>query len=164
LFQETTLSDILEQLSAMELSGYPQTTSGTVRAVLAAPEIRQSQLIYLLIKIELPDGVHVYGEPAPPGYVPTSVAVSGPEGLVVEEPQFPPTQPLLVGGINEELFVFENDMAICLPLRYEANNTPHGEPITLELDVRYQSCDEIQCFTPVREQFQFELKIEKTST
>ena len=145
--------------AAVDLSGYPQTAAGAVSAVLGAPDLKPYQRVDLLVRLDLPEGVHAYGEPSPPGYLPASVAVTGPEGLVVEAPAFPPTRPLLIEGINEELPVFEGEIEIRVPLRYDVYDTPVGESVTLEVDVRYQPCDEIQCFTPMRERFELDLTI-----
>ena len=155
-----TAALMLRDLDAkVDLSGYPQAVSGAIAATLAAPDLKPYQRVELLVRIDLPEGVHAYGEPAPLGYLPVSARVSGPDQLVVEEPRFPPTRPLLVEGINEELAVFEGDVEIRVPIRYEHYGTPEGEAVPIEIEVRYQPCDEIQCFSPVSERLQLELVI-----
>ena len=39
--------------------------------------IRQGIIRHLVVRFELPDGLHIYGEPVPDGMVPTTVNVSG---------------------------------------------------------------------------------------
>ena len=56
--------------------------------------LRQGIVRHVVVRFELPDGLHIYGEPVPDGVVATTVAVSGPAGLVTEAPITPPTEPL----------------------------------------------------------------------
>ena len=160
-----TAALMLRDLDAkVDLSGYPQSVSGAIVATLGAPDLKPYQRVELLVRIDLPEGVHAYGEPAPLGYLPTSVRVSGPEELVVEEPRFPATRALLVEGINEDLEVFEGDVEIRVPLRYEHYGTAEGETVPIEVEVRYQPCDEIQCFTPVSERLHLDLAVGQINT
>jgi len=46
--------------------------------------IRQGIRRSLVVRFELGEGLHIYGEPAPKGMVPTSVTLEGPPGLVAE--------------------------------------------------------------------------------
>ena len=109
--------------------------------------------------LDLPEGQHAYGEPVPEGYLPTSVEVRGPEELRVETPIYPPTRPLLVEGVNEELPVFEGELEIRIPLTYRPLEALSGDTVTLEVDVRYQACDERVCYLPAHEQVRLDVAV-----
>ena len=51
---------------------------------------------HIVVRFELGEGLHIYGEPVPEGMVPMSVEVFGPPGLEVGEP---------IGGRQRDLFV-----------------------------------------------------------
>ena len=144
----------------VDLGGHPTVEGGAgVSVTLGAPDLKTYQRVDVVVRLELPEGQHVYGEPAPPGYVPTSVRVSGPEELIVDEATFPPTRPLLVEGLNEELYVFEGDIEIRVPVSYPVADVRAGDVLPLDVEVRYQACDERQCFIPTTERLRLEAPI-----
>ena len=144
----------------VDLGGHP-TVKGRagVSVTLGAPDLKTYQRVDVVVRLELPEGQHAYGEPAPPGYVPTSVRVSGPEELIVDEATFPPTRPLLVEALNEELYVFEGDIEIRVPVSYPVADARAGDVLPLDVEVRYQACDERQCFIPTTERLRLEAPI-----
>ena len=46
--------------------------------------LRQGIVRHVVVRFELPEGLHIYGEPVPDGMVATTVSVNGPPGLVAE--------------------------------------------------------------------------------
>ncbi len=133
--------------------GYPAAESGgAVSASLGSPELKPFSRVDLLVRLNLPAGQHAYGEPVPDGLVATSVTVTGPEELRTEAPVMPPTRPLLVEAVGEELQVFEGDIHIRVPLSYRSLEAPDGgDSVPIGIEVRYQACDELVCFLPVEE-------------
>lgn len=132
---------------------YPSATGGSVvSASLGSRELKPFSRIDLLVRIDLPDGQHAYGEPVSEGLVATSVTVTGPEELRAEAPVMPSTRPLFVEGVGEELQVFEGDIHIRVPLSYRNAEAPDGGgTVPIGIEVRYQACDELVCFLPVEE-------------
>ncbi len=119
----------------------------------------------LVVRFELRDGLHIYGEPVPAGMVATTVAVHGPEGLIVEDPILPPTRPLRLSGSGVELQVFEGTVDIALPVWANSKLVSLMDPLeqttaTLEVTVRYQACDEHTCLIPRTEHLLVEVPIE----
>ena len=133
--------------------GYPAADGGgAVSASLGSPELKPFSRVDLLVRIDLPTGQHAYGEPVPDGLVATSVTVTGPEELRADAPVMPPTRPLLVEAVGEELQVFEGDIHIRVPLSYRSPEAPDGgDTVPIGIAVRYQACDELVCFLPVEE-------------
>jgi hypothetical protein len=151
--RETAEGIIRGDLGAwFDLAGYPAASGGaTVSATLGGHDLKPFQHVDLLVRIELPEGQHAYGEPVPDGYIPTSVTVTGPEELRVEQPILPPTRPLLVADVNAELPIFEGDLEIRVPLSYRNLEATPGDPVPIEIEVRYQACDEEVCYLPAHE-------------
>ena len=136
-----------------DVEGYPAAEGGgAVSASLGSSELKPFRRVDLLVRIDLPEGQHAYGEPVPEGLVATSVTVTGPEELRTDEPVLPATRPLFVEGVGEELQVFEGDIHIRVPLSYRSAEAPDGgDSVPIAIEVRYQACDELVCFLPVEE-------------
>jgi hypothetical protein len=115
--------------------------------------IRQGIRRQLVVRCELRDGLHIYGEPVPEGMVPTTVTVSGPPGLVVEEPVFPPTRTLRLESMGLELPVWSGTVDIVVPFHAVGELASETRPletdsISIEVGVRYQACDDVVCLPP----------------
>ena len=130
------------------------TESVEVSAVLNATELHPRQRADLYITLEVGRGLHVYGPDVPPGYVPTSVAVTGPEGVIIHEAQFPSTVPFRVEGLDEEFQVFDTDTRIIVPLESRIRELGTA---SIDVAVRYQACNETACFAPVTERLHLEV-------
>ena len=121
-----------------------------VSAVLSSDGLVFMQQVPLYVRIQLDPGLHIYRAPVPDGFVPTEVTVTGPEGLVVEAPVFPDAHPFRVQGIPHEFQVMEGAIEVEVPLQWtQPDNAPDAASVVpLEVTLRYQACDEQQCFIP----------------
>ena len=128
--------------------------------------IKQGAMRSVVVRFELRDGLHIYGEPVPEGMVATSVEVSGPDGLVVLEPRLPPTEPLRLEALDVELQVWSGSVDVVVPvyalsrLASELRPIEAGASVTLEVTVRYQACDDAQCLAPRTEKLVLTAPIE----
>jgi hypothetical protein len=118
--------------------------------------IRQGILRQLVIRCELGEGIHIYGKPVPEGMIPTTVSVSAPPGLVVEDPIFPPTEILRLESMDMELPVWSGTVDIIVPfyaIGVLASETRPLDSDTAEIEVgiRYQACNDEVCFPPKTE-------------
>ncbi|MDA0301787.1 MAG: protein-disulfide reductase DsbD family protein [Chloroflexi bacterium] len=104
----------------------------------------------LYVRIDLDPGLHIYRAPVPEGFIPTEVTVRGPEGLVVDEAVYPDAHPFRVAGIPHEFQVMDGHVEIEVPLMWTLpDNTPDATTqVPLDITVRYQACDDQQCFIP----------------
>ena len=59
----------------------------------------------LVVRIDMPDGIHIYGEPVPEGMVATTITIDGPEGFVHDMRDGPPTHAFELPGIDQPLQV-----------------------------------------------------------
>ena len=127
-----------------------------VAVELAAKELRFMQRVDLYVTFSLAQGLHVYGPSAPDGYIATEVTVSGPEGLRVGQAEFPPTKPFRVEGLPEVFQVLEGRPVVRVPLVIGVRGVPS---VALKATVRYQACDDRQCFLPKTKEFPMDLPV-----
>lgn len=134
-----------------------------VSAVLAAEGLVFMQRDPLYVRIDLDPGLHIYRAPVPEGFIPTEVTVSGPEGLVVDEAVYPDAHPFRVAGIPHEFQVMDGHVEIEVPLQWTLpDNTPDAATqVPLEITVRYQACDDQQCFIPRTVQMHLDVPVGK---
>ena len=116
-----------------------------ISAVLGSNALYFMQRAPLYVRLDLDPGLHVYRAPVPEGFVATSVTVAGPEGLEVGAPIVPDAHPFRVAGIEHEFQVMDGAIEIEVPLSW---TNPDGGTVPLDVTVRYQACDEAQCFIP----------------
>ena len=111
----------------------------------------------LYVDIYLDEGLHLYGQPIPEGYIATEVTVAAPEGIIVGQASYPPTAPFHVADIDSEFLAFEGDICIRVPIRMEFTG---AESFTLDVTVSYQACNDRECYLPQRRELQLEVPIE----
>jgi len=149
----------------------PQVTGGDpeVRVTAAVHggkgDIRQGIIRKLVIRFELSDGLHLYGQPVPEGMIPTTVDVEGPLGLIFEEAQYPPTSPLRLESMGLELPVWSGTFDVVIPFYPVGELASETRPLdtdqsSLEITVRYQACDDDQCLLPKTEKFSLDLALD----
>ena len=115
--------------------------------------IRQGIVRKLVVRFELADGLHIYGEPVPQGMVATGIDVEAPPGFVVLPMEAPPTHPLHLPAMAVDLEVWSGTVDLVIPFY------PHGEQasevraldndsIDIAVTVRYQACNDQECLLP----------------
>ena len=78
--------------------------------------LRQGIVRQLVVSFDLPEGLHIYGEPVPQGLTATRIDVEGPAGLVLLPMQSPATHSLHLASINETLEVWSGRLDLVIPL------------------------------------------------
>lgn len=115
-----------------------------VRAYLDSPTYRRAQRLRLTVVLEVAAGLHVYGEPIPEGYTPTTVEVTPVPGLEVGPPEAPEPCPLRVEGLAEQFFVHAGELRLARPLTF----WEPADDLALRVTVRFQACSEVDCLPP----------------
>ncbi len=110
----------------------------------------------LYVRIELAEGLHVNGPDVPEGYFATEVRVTGPDGLRIGEPEFPPTAPFRIEGLDEQFQVFEGGVEVVVPL---ISALREGESVPVEVEVQYQACNDRECFLPKTDRLQLDVPV-----
>ena len=127
--------------------------------------IRQGILRRVVVRCELGEGLHIYGQPVPDGMVPTTVKVTGPPGLVVGDPVFPAPEMLRLESMGVELPVWSGHVDIVVPFYPVAELASETRPLDaanapLQIEVRYQACNDAICFPPKTECLELELALD----
>jgi hypothetical protein len=127
--------------------------------------IRQGVRRELVVRFELAEGLHIYGEPVPDGMIPTKVELSGPPGLVVEEPILPPTETLRLESMDVELPVWSGTVDLRIPFHAVGELASETRPldqdeVTLVLSVRTQACNDQVCLLPKSERFEIRVPLD----
>jgi cytochrome c biogenesis protein CcdA/thiol-disulfide isomerase/thioredoxin len=114
----------------LELSAVP--AGATVRGALRVP---------------IPDRLHIQSNaPREAGLIATQLTFAPPEGVDVREVVYPAPMDLSLPGYDLPLAVFEHELIIGVEIAIAASRTPG--PVVLPARLRYQACDDKQCFLP----------------
>ncbi|MEM7274860.1 MAG: redoxin domain-containing protein [Actinomycetota bacterium] len=127
--------------------------------------IRGGGLRRLVIRAELPDGLHLYDDPVPDGMVATSITLLGPDGIRHLPVERPPTEPLELPGIGT-LQVWSGRVDFVLPIwatdelsSLLRDDAP--DQVTIEVELAYQACDDRACRLPRTERLTLEVAVDK---
>ena len=71
---------------APQVSGGDQDINLTIAVHGGNGTVRQGIVRHLVVRFELPEGLHIYGPPVPEGMIATQVTIQGPEGLALMSP------------------------------------------------------------------------------
>ncbi|MBS1855186.1 MAG: redoxin domain-containing protein [Acidobacteria bacterium] len=122
------------------------TTSGGAEA------LRPNQRVTLAVDVELPPKVHVYA-PGVSGYIPISLKLAESPAFKADPIVFPASKTLRLEAIQETVPVFEGNFRLLATVTLAGQQ--QLEPlldaqreITVSGELRYQACDDRQCFVP----------------
>jgi hypothetical protein len=115
-----------------------------VTAWLGSRTYRPYQKLRLHVTLQMADGVHIYGKPAPEGSTPLEVAIEPLEGLSAGEPELPAPQPAHLEGIDETFWAYKERVDVAIPFAILSNQGT----VTLRVQVRFQACTESVCYPP----------------
>lgn len=124
--------------------------------------IRQGIIRKLVVRFELAEGLHIYGEPVPEGMVATTITVTGPPGLVTQEPLLPPTNTLHLAALGVDLEVWSGTVDLVVPFYARGELASETRPLDadkmdIQVQVRYQACNDNECLLPKTETFNLTL-------
>ena len=127
--------------------------------------IRSGALRTLVIRVDLPDGLHIYDQPVPDGMVATTFTLVAPEGMRHLPVEAPPTEPLELPGVGE-LRVWSGRVDFSMPVWATDEITSlvrddAPEQVTIEVEVAYQACDDQACRLPRRERLALEVLVRR---
>ena len=125
-------------------------------AFLADAELMLEYESTLYVRFQVAEGLHIYAEPLPRGFIATTVSVEENPGLTIGEPVYPPTQLMKFEALDVELPVYGGVVDVGIPIT--ANDTLSGlfqadkpESVSVAIDVRYQVCSDTFCYLPKTE-------------
>ncbi|MFP6596328.1 MAG: protein-disulfide reductase DsbD domain-containing protein [Candidatus Hydrogenedentota bacterium] len=108
------------------------------------------------VRLELAEGLHVYGGDLPDGFVATTVSVDETKGLRIADPKYPETVPIEFEALDVTLDVYEGVVDIGIPVSLTAevmNWIIRDKPEFMEIPVKvhYQACSGTVCHLPKTE-------------
>ena len=161
---ESALGKLLMGESDPRASGGADGISVTAFFHGGGGSLKNAILRKVVVRFELPDGLHIYGEPVPESMVAMSVGVSGPDGLVVEDAILPPTTPLKLEGLDIELQVWSGTVDIVVPVWANSHLIHIFDPtderrVQIDVTVRYQACNHRTCLFPRTEKLSLTVDI-----
>lgn len=115
----------------------------------------------IVATFRVPEGQHLYDEPVPDGLVAAAIELDDLDGILSYEPMAPPTSPLTLAGSGETLQVYEGDVVLRLPVTQNARKMQKdddGRFVTISGRVRWQACDDTECFLPESMPFSFRVE------
>ena len=118
-------------------------------AFLSDPQLTLEVASMLNVRIEVEEGYHVYAEPLPDDYYPTTVRLEPVSGLEIGEAIYPPTTPMRFDALDVTLNVYEGAADIAIPVTAMAELVQAGrETVDLDVVVDYQVCSDTVCYLP----------------
>ena len=116
---------------------------------------------HIVATFRVPQGHHLYGKPVPDGLVAAAIELDDNDGILSYEPVTPPTEPLTLSGSGQTLQVYEGDVVLRLPVAQNARHMQkddQGRFVTISGRVRWQACDDAECFLPESMPFSFRVE------
>ncbi len=127
-----------------------------ITAFLADESLKFEYRSVLHVRLELEEGLHVYGGDLPKGFFGTTVSVDETKGLRVGDPAYPETTPMPFDALGVTLDVYEGVVDIAVPVSLTAevmNWIIRDKPEFMEIPVKvnYQACSDTVCYLPKSE-------------
>ena len=127
-----------------------------ITAFLADESLKFEYQSVLYVRLELEEGLHVYGGRLPEGYFATTASVAETKGLRVGTLSYPPTTPKTFEALGVTLDTYEGVVDIVVPVSLTSevmNWTIRDKPEFMDIPVTvdYQACSETVCYRPKSE-------------
>jgi hypothetical protein len=124
-----------------------------VSAFLADESMKLEYTSTLYLRFELAEGLHLYGNPLPDGFIPTEVEFLETPGIRFGDAVYPETHAMRFDALDVTLPVYEGVMDVAIPVTATSEilnwtNFSQPESVELKMRVRYQACSDTVCFLP----------------
>jgi len=147
-------------LAAQPPSGRPGVAE--VAAIPASIQVQPGGSARVAITVRLPEGFHMNSDqPRDPNLIPITVSMETVAAVASAQVAFPEASDFKQEGEPVPLRVFEREFAIGVQFAVAADAAmgPHRVP----LRVRYQACDEKQCYLPITAPLEVTLSVAATA-
>ena len=129
---------------------------------LEGSQLAVGVLRHLVCQMDVPEGRHLYADPAPEGMVSFSMSLDANSKLVARELIRPESESHTVTGTGEVIQVHHGRVELRLPITANVALTSTTEPVMLDLtgEVSWQTCDDEVCDVPRRSRFEISVPVE----
>lgn len=115
--------------------------------------IRQGMIRNLVVRLDIPHGLHIYGQPAPENMFPLTITVTAPPGLITLPITSPETELLQLPSVGVDLGVWRGHVEFIIPFYATGELASEVRPldqdsIDLTIHVQFQACDDDVCLLP----------------
>ena len=135
------------------------------RAFFTSETIRIGQLTTLIVEVSLSDDVHVLGTSLPEGFIPLELNLDADSDIRIEKIDYPGPVEMELEVIGEKLPVYFGRFRVkakCLCVKGgigEALRGSNEEQLNINATLRFQACDETQCYLPETLRFTLPLQL-----
>ena len=145
------------QGETVELVGAPAPADGEVVAEVSYDGDHIAAIVKhdVVVRLAIPEGQHVYADPAPEGMVGFSIQFDDTDQIGLRALVAPEPHDHHLEGTDEVFPVYDGTVEFRLPIVNTAS--PKAESLTITGTVRWQACDAVACRIPRSEPFSFEL-------
>ncbi len=102
----------------------------------------------LVVRFNVPDGRHVYANPAPAGSVAADIVLDDNPSLVRRDVQMPPSIEHTLSGTGERFQVYEGLFDLRVPITVNSQKRARADEIVISGEIRWQTCDDEVCDIP----------------
>lgn len=125
-------------------------------AALDTAAFVRGERVGLRVTIRIAPGAHIYGEPLPEGYIPTTLEIAVPETVAVEPVRYPAPRPLRMAWLGEELPVYDGTITLTTALVFAEQR----DDVVVAATLRFQACTMEECYLPDRLTFALPMRFQ----
>jgi peroxiredoxin len=132
-----------------------------VTVFLREPDLKLEVVSTVYCRIALPEGLHIYAEPVPDGFIATRVEIPPTRGLRVGAPVYPANETYDMAALGMRFNVFTGTVDIAIPVTLTSELVKLGQvrdigSVRIDVNIAYQACNETTCLQPRTVQVVFE--------
>ena len=117
----------------------------SVKGYLSLDKVQPGSQFQIAVVVEIAQGWHVNANPAGEGLIATEVIFPDTPHLTFGETVYPKGEVLALGSIGEAPVYHDT---ITIGIQADLNQTAPIAPIMLDMELRYQACNDEQCLLP----------------
>ncbi|HTY55568.1 MAG TPA: redoxin domain-containing protein [Candidatus Binataceae bacterium] len=135
-----------------------------VTVFLREPDLKLEIVSTVYCRIALPEGMHIYAEPVPEGFIATRVEIAPIRGLRIGSASYPPSESYEMTSLGMRFNVYTGIVNIGIPVTLTSELVRLGHPrevdsLPIEVRLEYQACDDTMCLQPKTIQMRFDAPV-----
>ena len=135
-----------------------------VTVFLREPDLKLEIVSTVYCRIALPEGMHIYAEPVPEGFIATRVEIAPTRGLRIGSASYPPSESYEMTSLGMRFNVYTGIVNIGIPVTLTSELVRLGHPrevdsLPIEVRLEYQACDDTMCLQPKTIQMRFDAPV-----